>query len=164
MTKSKRVFWLAVMGSGILLTAFVLIRDVVLSGSRSIVCADGPRQTIDIRDFVTKYSRYSAEFEASVTGQGKLVGKLEPIQLESLTEAAQQANEFRKYLVAGYNGCAVSAGQYADFGVRFQALDGLARQIDRLSSKTSLDATDRSALSGLVRRYVAATQELAASR
>ncbi len=137
------------------------------------LCSRGPTRstvstvrgrTVDIRDFISQYAAYSVEFEASVAGRGTLVGKIEPRQLQSLTEATQQANEFRKFPVAGYNSCATTAAQYAEFGIQFQALDGLARQIDALSSGPDLSDADRANLVALVSRYVEATQELGAAR
>ena len=81
-----------------------------------IPCDDGPRQRIDIRDFVTQYSAYSVEFESRIGDKVELSGKLDPVQLQALTEATQQSNEFRKFLIAGYNGCAISQQQYGELG------------------------------------------------
>ena len=51
------------------------------------------------------------------------------------------------------NGCAISKAQYAEFGARFQTLDGLARQIDSLVAKGSLDEQGKQGLADLVSRY-----------
>ena len=77
--------------------------------------------------------RYSVEFESRIGDKGELSGKLDPVQLQSLTGSCSAKHEFRKYLVAGYNACAISKQQYGEFGRRFQALDGIARQIDTLA-------------------------------
>ena len=95
--------------------------------------------------------------------KGEFSGKIDPVQLQSLTEAAQQSNEFRKFLVAGYNACAISKAQYAEFGARFQTLDGLARQIDNLVAKGSLDEQGKQALADLVSRYGEVTAGLGGS-
>jgi hypothetical protein len=123
-------------------------------------CDDGPHTTMDIRDFVTQYSGYSVEFEASIANRGQLGGKLEPHQLQQLSEASQTANEFRKWLVAGYNACAITKAQFADFGVRFQHLDQVSRQINAFSSKAVLTPSDSQALSSLVEDYRATASRL----
>jgi hypothetical protein len=159
-TSKGRFSWMAATGLGVLVAAVFLIHEFAFNRPTTINCSDGPRRTIDIRQFATTHSRYAIQLEADVTGRGKFLANLKPEQGQSLTEAAQQANEFRKYLVAGYNGCAISAAQFGDFEVRFNALDGLARQIDGLVAKSDLTALDQSALSELVSRYAKATQDL----
>jgi hypothetical protein len=125
-----------------------------------IVCGDGPRRTIDIRDFATKYSAYSVEFEASVADKAKLSGKVTPAQLQQLSEALQSAQDFRKFVVAGYNSCAIDKEQYAKFGARFQALDNVSRQINSLASKPALSNDEESELSKLIEAYVALGRKL----
>ena len=103
---------------------------------------------------------YSVEFEASIGEKTKFSGKLTPSQVQQLSESLQQATEFRKFLVAGFNACAISKAQYAEYGVKFQALDALSRQIDSLAGQSTLSDSDRTRLSELVQRFIAATQEL----
>ncbi len=136
-------------------------RDFLLRRGRSIQCPEGPRQTIDVRDFVVQYSAYSATLEAKLEKQGEFSAKLDPVQLTALNEAAQQAAEFRKLLIVGYNSCAVSTAQFAAAGVRFQVLDGLARQIDQLAHQPNPAAEDRSRLTALVQEYLGQSRSLA---
>jgi hypothetical protein len=159
MRKSDRRFWLLLVGILAVVTILYVSRDLYLK-SHQIACADGPRRTIDIRDFTMRYSAYSLKFEAAVENKGKLSGELDPVQLQSLTEATQQANEFRKFLVAGYNSCAVSQQDLGKFAIRFQALDGVARQISSLSSAETRDEAKKRALVELVAEYRRIVQEL----
>jgi len=120
---------------------------------RSFNCGDGQRFTIDTRDFATKYSAYSLQLEASLNGRAKVSVKLDPVQQEKLSEAIQSANEFRKYVVAGFNSCAVNTSQYVRVGARFQALDSLAHQIDGLLAKSPLTAAESASVSKLITQY-----------
>lgn len=160
MNKNQRIVWVSGIGAVVVLVALFIFSDLFQSSPGVIPCDDGPRQRIDIRDFVTQYSAYSVEFESRIGDKVELSGKLDPVQLQALTEATQQSNEFRKFLVAGYNGCAISQQQYGELGGRFQALDGLARRIDRLAGNTALDESEKQKLTDLVEQYVRLTGEL----
>ena len=78
-----------------------------------VACSDGKHCRIDMRDFVTTHSVYSVELEATLGRRKDFSGrlKIDPVQLTSLSESLQRANEFRKYLVAGYNSCAIRRRQ-----------------------------------------------------
>jgi len=76
------------------------------------------------------------ELRAERRAKARLPTKLEPTQTQQMSEALQQADEFRKYVVAGYNACAVTKDQYARFGARFQALDALERRIAQLPRRS----------------------------
>ena len=89
-----------------------------------------------------QYWAYSLQLEASVNDKSKVSLKLDPVQQEKLTEALDSAKEFRKYVVSGYNSCAITKTQYAQFGARFQALDNLARQINALVEKETRSESD----------------------
>ena len=133
--------------------------DFIQKRSEHFDCGNGDlRRTIDLRDFTTRYWAYSVELEASLAERGKLATKLAPQQLQQLSDAMQQGREFRQFVVAGYNACAVTKTQYADFGVKFQTLDGLARQIDALAGQES---SDKAQLAELVRQYITLSQALA---
>ncbi len=162
MKKNQRIVWPSVVGAVVILAALFVSSDLYQSSSRTITCDDGPRQTIDIRDFVTRYSAYSVEFESRIGNKAEFSGKLDPVQLQSLTEAAQQSNEFRKFLVAGHNACAISREQYGAFGARFQALDGLARRIDAFSAEASMGQGGKQEFADLVDQYVDLTSGLGA--
>ncbi len=139
MTKSQRTLWLSANSRTVFLVTLFVLVDLYRSSSGTLECDDGLRQTIDIRDFVTEYSAYAVEFDASLGDKARFAGKLDPVQVQTLTEVAPQANEFLKYLVAGFNSCAITKERYGNFGSRFQAMDGLARQIDTLSRQEALD-------------------------
>jgi len=136
------------------------MRDLILKTSKEITCEDGPRRTIDVRDFTTTYWAYSIEFEASMEDKTRLSGKLEPKQLQKLSESLQQANEIRKFIVAGFNACAITKVQYLQYCAQFQMLDDLARQIDNLTKNKTLSDVDRNTLMNLVQRYIELTKEL----
>jgi hypothetical protein len=152
MTKNAKVVYLASGGAAVVLGLVLIGRDIFLKG-HSLNCEDGRRLTIDIRDFTTQYSAYSIELEASISDKGKLSTKLNPVQLQQLSEATQNAREFRKYVVAGYNSCALSRAQYGQYGARFQALDTLASEINELASESSLPPAEVTRLAGLIKQY-----------
>ena len=116
-------------------------------------CGDRQRCTIDARDFTTKYSAYSLELEASVADKAKVSTRINPVQLQQLSEAMQSARDFRQFVVAGYNSCAVSKAQYGQYGARFQALDNLAREINGLTGKSSLSQDESARLASLISQY-----------
>lgn len=153
MTRNAKAVALAAIGTAILLVIVVSARDLILRRHGSFDCGDGPRRTIDIRDFTTQSSAYSVELEANLAEKAKISTKLNPVQLQHLSEAVQQAQEFRKYVVAGYNSCAVTKAHYEQYGTRFQALDSLARRIDELAAKPSLTPEETASLAALVSQY-----------
>lgn len=161
MTKNTKTVVLVAIAAAVLIVSLFVIRDQLL-GTKTITCSDGPRRTIDVRDFNTKYWTYSVQFEASVADKAKFSGKLDPVQLQQLSEAMQSANEFRRYVVAGYDSCAITGEQYAQYGSRFQALDGLARQIDNLVRTSGFSPEDRVRLQTLTKEYVEITEKAVA--
>jgi hypothetical protein len=116
-------------------------------------CDDGPRYAIDTRQFATEYTAYSLKLEGSLNDKAKGTLTLDPVQQEKLSEALESANEFRKYLVAGYNACAITKAQYAQFGARFHVLDSVAYQIDTLSAKPSRTEAENASLATLIAQY-----------
>jgi len=145
----------------VVLAGMWVARDLMFGASGEINCDDGHRRTIDVRDFTTRYWVYAVELEATLHDVGKLQGKLVPQRIQELSAAQQQANEFRKYVVAGFNSCALSKTQYADYGARFQALDALARQIDAVLGRPTLGAAERKLLDDLVTEYAGLVRGLA---
>lgn len=127
--------------------------DLVKGQRRCFDCEDGQRCTIDMRQFTTQYSAYSVELEASVNDKAKISAKIDPVQVQKLSEATQSAREFRQYVVAGFNSCAITKTQYGQFGARFQAMDNLAREIDELTAKPSLSEDEHARLANLIDRY-----------
>ena len=158
--KQQRNVLFAMIGAVLVCAAGWLIRDLYLRSGSTFDCGDGPRGKIDLRDFVSRYSSWSVSFEAEAQGKGKIGAKLEPTQAQQLSEAVQQAAEFRKYVVAGYNACAITKDQYARFGVRFQTLDALERRIAQVTAKQSLTAADRSQLQQLVAEFTEVSRNL----
>jgi hypothetical protein len=152
-TKNAKTVSLVVIVAGVVLGTVFIARDLVLRRHGVFDCGDGPRRTIDLRDFATEYSAYSLELEASMPNKAKISAKLSPVQLQQVSEAMQSADEFRKYVVAGYNSCAITKVQYAQDGERFQAMDGVARQINRLLAKPSPSEQESSSLAGLIDEY-----------
>jgi hypothetical protein len=153
MTKNVKLFWLWAIGAAALIVLAIIARDIFLRRHGIVDCGDGPRRTIDIRDFATQYSAYSLELEATVADKAKISTKLSPVQLQQLSESMQSANEFRKFVVAGFNSCAISKAQYAQFGTKFQALDNLARQIEEMVGRPTLSKSESASLTALTNQY-----------
>ena len=153
MSKNRRIVLVTLIIAGIFLVLTFVYRDLSLKSGKTIKCGDGPRETIDIRSFTTDYWTYSFEFEAKIKDRGNISAKITPIQLKEISEAQQQANEFRKYVVAGYNSCAISKAQYAELGTRFQVLDNLSRQIIALLQKPVLSPDQKNSITSLIKDY-----------
>jgi hypothetical protein len=151
--KNAKAVSMAALVAVILIAIIFVSRDLWLRGQKSIDCGDGQRLSIDARDFTTKYSAYSLELEASVADKVKVSPKLNPVQLQQLSEAMQSARDFRQYVVAGYNSCAITKAQYSQFGARFQALDNLAREINDLAGRSSLSPDESARLAALIGQY-----------
>jgi len=103
---------------------------------------------------VTQYSGYTVQLEITLSKKVQVTGKLDPKMLQQLSEALQQSNEFRKFVVAGYNACAVSRAQYGQYGARFQALETLARQISDVMNQVDKSPAAGAALGPLIMQYV----------
>jgi hypothetical protein len=152
-TRNAKTVSLVVIVAGVVIAFVFIARDLLLRRHGVFDCGDGPRRTIDMRDFATEYSAYSVDLEANVADKVKVSTKLKPVQQQQLSEALQSANEFRKYVVAGYDSCAITKVQYNQDGERFQAMDGVARQITGLLAKPSLSQQESSSLAGLIDEY-----------
>lgn len=153
MSRNAKWVVLAVIAAVVVVVVFFIARDIFLGRHAPFDCGDGPRRTIDIRDFTTQYSAYSLELEASVADKARISTKVNPIQLQQLSEAIQNARDFRQYVVAGYNSCAVTKAQYAQYGARFQALDNLAREINQLTASPSSSQGEMAKLGALISQY-----------
>ncbi len=119
-----------------------------------IQCSDGPRRLIDATQFETQYWAYSVKLEGSLGGKAKAAGAMEPHQLQQLSDALQQGNEFRKWLVNSYNACALTQKQHADYEVEFQSMDGVAQNIQKALDKGVNTVAERSSLAALVNTYI----------
>jgi len=159
MTKNAKAVSVVAIVAVVAVIGLLVGRDLWLKGHGTFDCGDGVRRTIDLRDFTTQYSAYSVELGATLNDKSKLSAKLTPVQLQQVSESLQSANEFRKGLVAGYNGCAITKAQYADSLKRFQAIDELAREINQLLAKASLSQDEEAQLADLIGHYVRLTVE-----
>jgi hypothetical protein len=160
MTNSAKTVAIFAIAAAVLVTLVIVIRDILLRQPRTVHCPDGSHPTIDIRDFTTQYWAYSVKLEANVTDTAKVSAELDPQELEQLSEALQRAREFRKYIVAGYNSCAITQSQYAQFGARFNALDALAREINTLISKSPLSQGENTKVARLIGQYLDLARQL----
>lgn len=152
MDKNTKTVWLAGMALVVVLAAGYWFWDRSYGGG-SLDCGDGPRQTIDMRNFETKYWAYSLELEASVADKAKVSTKFTPQQLQQISEASQNAADFRKYVVAGYNGCAITKEQYQHWEPQFQTIDRLAKEINQLAAAPSLTDDQKVQLAKLISEY-----------
>ena len=153
MTKNAKTVAVLAIGAIVVLAVLFVARDLWLRSQPMVHCADGSHPTIDMREFTTQYWAYSVKLEATVANKGKVSTELDPKTLAQVSEALQEANEFRKYVVAGYNSCAITAVQYAQLGERFRALDSVAREINSLISQPSLSPDESKKLAGLIGQY-----------
>jgi hypothetical protein len=152
LSKNGEIVLFVVIAAAFATAALFITRDLFLRG-HAISCDDGKRYTIDQREFTTHYSAYSVELEASIQNKGKVSAKFNPVQLQQLSESLQGANEFRKGVIAGYNGCAITKAQYAQYSTRFQTLDSLAREINQLAGRSSSSEQEKVKLDSLVNQY-----------
>jgi hypothetical protein len=151
--KNARVVLAFVIVAVVVIFVVYIGQDLWKGRQRCFDCEDGQRCTIDTRKFATQYSAYSLELEASVNDKARMSAKVSPVQLEKLSEAAQNAREFRQYVVVGFNSCAISKVQYGQLGPRFQAMDSMAREINELTTKPSLSEDERARLANLIDQY-----------
>lgn len=160
MNSNTKTVALVIVGAALIAILAFLFKDNLASAMQ---CNDGMRNPINIDKFTTKYWAHSAEFVANIAERGKLSGKLDSTQLRAVSDASQQANEFRKFVVAGFNSCAITKLQYAEFGSRFQQLDSLSRRIDSLAAVPNPTDSDKAGLARLIDEYVVFSQQLAKS-
>jgi hypothetical protein len=153
LTKNTKIISLATIAAVVAIVVIMVGRDMFIGQPHEFTCEDGPRRAIDIRDFATRYSAYSLELEATVKDKAKVSTKLAPIQLQQMSEALQNGQEFRKYVVAGYNSCAITKRQYGQYGTKFQALDNLAREINQLADSSSLSPEEGKTVATLITQY-----------
>lgn len=152
-TKNAKTVAVVAIGSVVALALVSVARDLWLRSHGVVHCPDGSHPTIDIRDFATQYWTYSVKLEATVADRAKVSTELDPKLLAQVSEALQEANEFRKYVVAGYNTCAISPAQYGQLENRFKSLDNMAHEIDSLVSKSSLSPDENKQLARLISQY-----------
>lgn len=164
MTKNSKIVAIVAISAAVLLVLAFLARDFLIRRHEVVACPDGPRPTIDIRDFTTQYWGYSAKLELSIADKAKVSTQLDPKSITQVSDALQEGDEFRKYVVAGYNSCAITQAQYAEFGSRFHALDSLAGEINSLISAQSLSPDESAKLSRLIIQYGELARQLASEK
>jgi hypothetical protein len=152
MTKNAKTLAIVIIVAVFVVVLVVVARDLWLR-NQVVNCGDGPHPKIDVRDFETQYWAYTVKLEATVADKGKISAELDPKLLARVSEALQDANEFRKYVVVGYNSCAVTPAQFAQLGEKFRTLDGLAREINTMVSKPNLSSDENKELAGLLSQY-----------
>lgn len=152
MNKNVKVVSVVAIVAVVVVAAIYYGYDAWKGRQRCFDCGDGQRCTIDVRQFATQYSAYSLELEASLSDKAKVSAKINPVQLQQLSEALQTTREFRKYVVSGFNACAITKDQYGQIGKKFQALDSLAGEINALT-KSELTEAESTKLSGLIGEY-----------
>ena len=153
MTKNAKTVLIAAIFAAVVVLLAWLGADLFKGRRRCFDCGDGQRCAIDVRQFATQYSAYSVQLEATLNDKVKVSAKLDPVQLQQLSEAMQSANEFRKYVVSGFNSCAISKTQYGQIGAEFQALDNVAREINDLTDKPELPPDESARLANLIDEY-----------
>jgi len=160
MSSNTKLVALVVVGAALMAILAFFFKDNL---APAVQCDDGMRNPVNIDNFTTKYWANAAEFEANIAEKGKLSEKLDPTQLQAVSDASQQANKFRKFVVAGFNSCAITKLQYAEFGNHFQQLDSLSRRIVSLAAVPNPTDSDKAGLTRLIDEYVAFSQQLAKS-
>ena len=151
--KNSRTVAIAILVAVVIAIGVLVGRDLYLRSPRNITCVDGSHPVIDMREFTTQYWVYSAKLEVSIGEKGKISTELDPKVLAQVSQGLQEANEFRKYIVAGYNSCAITQAQYRQVEPRFKVLDNLAQQIESLLSRNAISEQERTALAALVTQY-----------
>lgn len=160
MTKTqKQLFVLGFVTLAVCVVGYLAWDSSQRNGSTRM-CQDGPHGKIDLRDFSTRYSQWSFTFEAEIQSRGKIAAGLNEKQIQQLSEAILQANQFRQYVVAGFNACAITSIQFAQYGAALQAIDSMERQIHQLVIQASRNEKDSSQLDKLILEVVAASEKL----
>jgi hypothetical protein len=153
MTRNTRIVAIAAIPAILIIVLIWLGSQYCLFSARIAHCSDGEHPTVCMRDFTTQYWAYSIKLKATLKNKSEASSELSPETLSSLSEALQDANEFRKYVVAGYNSCAITPAQYSGLGDRAHRLDGLAREINALLAKPALSEDEGKALITLIKQY-----------
>src|SRR5579872_1707496 len=135
MTKNAKTVSLAAIALVALALIAFMVDEFARIGPHPLDCEDGRRYAIDIREFATQYSSYSAELQGNLAGKGSVSAKLNPVQQQQMSEAFQTTREFQKFLIAGYNSCAVEKKRFERYRTKFQILDSLAREINDLTTR-----------------------------
>lgn len=156
MTKHSRNVTLIGFAAAILLAGGVLAFKWADRTGDTFDCGDGLRRRTDIGDFVTKYSGYAVQFEGEIHDQGKIAASLGDTHLRAINEAVEMRREMLKFVIAGYNACAVSRQKFATLIPLFQTMDGLEKRISALA----VAGSNGPALNAVIQEYVAVSAEL----
>jgi hypothetical protein len=141
---------------GAALVAFLAILlaawNLAVHASRRIECADGTRRTIDLADFRSPDWAYRGAIELKSRDR-ELSARLDPVLLSTLSESAQKARDWRLFLVASYNSCAVSKADYLRLSGRNEELATLERAIDERLRAAASRPADAAELEQLIDHY-----------
>jgi hypothetical protein len=154
MDRNTRTVIVTFLAAVVIVVLVVVLRSRPTAETPVIQCADGPRHLIDATQFETKYWGYSVKMEATISGKAGGGLTLDPKQLQQLSEAMQQANEMRKWLVNSYNACAMTQSQYEAYGMKYTDMESVAHRIDDLARQPTASSDAQSRLSGLVAEYI----------
>ena len=153
MNKNLKTVAIVAIAAALVIVVIWVVRDVIVHHQIVRNCPDGSHPTIDTREFTTRYWVYSAKLDASVGEKAKISAQLDPKLLVQVSEALQEANELRHYIVVGYNSCAVSQKEFSQIEARFEAMESLAHDIDAILSKPSLTGDEAARFQRLINQY-----------
>src|SRR5437867_877755 len=94
---------------GVAATGLLMVLLLPLAAAQKwLVCPDGERFEIDIRQIAVRYE--ASGLSATLSGLSVLGTRatVEPKTLQTAATATQQWNEYLKGLVAGYNSCVIT--------------------------------------------------------
>lgn len=141
------------------LAVLLAVWNLAVHASRRIECADGARRTIDLADFRSPDWAYRGAIELKSRDRA-LSARLDPVLLATLSESAQKARDWRLFLVASYNSCAVSKADYLRLVGRHEEISTLERAIDERLRATASHPADTAELERLIDRYHQVTSSL----
>jgi hypothetical protein len=126
----------------------------------TIACPDGTRRRVNLRGFVIRYANHPLEIGRKASGGPALEDELTPTQYDALASAARQAEEIPRVVVSHYNRCLITLKDYFHYRERCRDLHDLARQINVLAAKPTLDEAARQRLQDLSEEYIELVAEL----
>lgn len=124
-------------------------------------CGDveGLRPLIRHRIFALEYSRHLASLEATLR-ETRISARLTDAKLQQLLRSLQETTQFRDAIVAGYDGCSVSRGEYVDALKELQTMDTLALEINESLGKPALTENEQTHLRSLIEQFDSSSYSL----
>lgn len=154
---STNARWIAIVAilSVTILCIVWIYRPASTTPLETVHCADGSSHPVaDATKFATQYWAYSVKLEGSLSNKAKIASTMEPKVLQQLSEAMQQGNAVREWLIISYNACAITQSNYDQYGWNFQKMDTVARNIQGVLDKGVQTDAERRDLSEMVDTYV----------